>query len=60
MIFEINKEIMNLKNQIPSNKLHFVEFSSYGNSACGNCNEWLKRNDVMVFGLHCISLRLSK
>ena len=41
---------MNLKNSIPSNKLHFVEFNSYGNenSACTNCNEWLKRNDVMV------------
>ena len=42
--------MMNLKNSIPSNKLHFVEFNSYGNenSACTNCNEWLKRNDVMV------------
>lgn len=49
MIFEINKEMMNLKNQIPSNKLHFIEFSSYdGNSACRNCNEWLKKHDVMV------------
>lgn len=48
MIFETNTEIMNLKNQIPSNKLHFVEFSSYGNSACGNCNAWLQKHDVMV------------
>lgn len=48
MIFEINKEMLNLKNQIPSNKLHFVEFSSYGNSACVNCNAWLQKHDVMV------------
>lgn len=40
--------MMNLKNQILSNKLHFVEFSSYGNSACGHCNEWLQKHDVMV------------
>lgn len=43
MIFEINKEMMNLKNSIPSNKLHFVEFTSYGKSACVNCNEWLQK-----------------
>lgn len=48
MIFEINKEMMNLKNSIPSNKLHFVEFTSYGKSACVNCNEWLQKYDVMV------------
>ena len=48
MIFEINKEMMNLKNSIPSNKLHFVEFNSYGKSACVNCNEWLQKYDVMV------------
>ena len=40
--------MMNLKNQIPSNKLHFVEFDNNEKSACTNCNEWLKRNDVMV------------
>lgn len=43
MIFEINKEMMNFKNSIPSNKLHFVEFTSYGKSACVNCNEWLQK-----------------
>ena len=48
MIFEINKEMMNLKNSIPSNKLHFVEFTSYGKSACVNCNEWLQKYDVIV------------
>lgn len=48
MIFEINKEMMNLKNSIPSNKLHFVEFTSYGKSACVNCNEWLQKHNVMV------------
>ena len=48
MIFEINKEMMNLKNSIHSNKLHFVEFTSYGKSACVNCNEWLQKYDVMV------------
>ena len=39
----MNKEMMNLKNSIPSNKLHFVEFTSYGKSACVNCNEWLQK-----------------
>ena len=40
--------MMNLKNSIPSNKLHFVEFTSYGKSACVNCNEWLQKYDVMA------------
>ena len=42
--------MMNLKNSIPSNKLHFAEFNSYGNghSVCTNCNEWLQKHDVMV------------
>ena len=46
--------MMNLKNQIPSNKLHFVEFSSYGNSACVNCNAWLQKHDVMVLDYRVI------
>ena len=48
MIFEINKEMMNLKNSIPSNKLRFAEFNSDGKSACTNCNERLQKYDVMV------------
>ena len=55
MIFEINKEMMNLKNSIPSNKLHFVEFTSYGKPACVNCNEQLKEHDVMVLDYNVIS-----
>ena len=47
--------MMNLKNSIPSNKLHFVEFSNYGNSACENCNAWLQKHDVMVLDYTAIS-----
>ena len=46
--------MMNLKNSIPSNKLRFAEFNSDGKSACTNCNEWLKRYDVMVLDYRVI------
>lgn len=48
-------KIMNLKNSIPSNKLRFAEFNSGRKSACAICNEWLKRNDVMVLDYRLIS-----